>query len=552
MNRKPEPALQLKLFGVPAIGDAQQQLLRLSLKRAYALLAYLALEGRSVPRDHVAALLWPGADATLARARMRRLIYQIEDVCSTDLFDGHEGGIALIPGVLRCDAVEFRRIARALVARGAPGEPQAAVEALALAACEPLMEGLTCDSEEFDDWARTQRVEHEHLLSRTLTRLAEQQRAQGRGDEAACTAERLLKIDPYAESAYVLRMALAADCNDGAGVDAVFTRCAQALRAEFGTKPSPATEQAFVDARQRAARSSEKRPQAPAVHDIAMQVRFAVAEHGPVAYATIGQGSEALVVMPGFVSHIEIAWEHPGLRQVLCQLAERFTVVVFDRRGVGLSERLGGVSTVESAAADVLTILDAAHIGRAWLFGSSEGGPAAVRLAALHPSRVSGLMLFGAMARGSRDTDYPWALQHAAYDTWMRALVAGWGGPADIETFAPALQNDPWTRAWWARMLRHAASPASLRAVLTGLRDADVRALLPRVGCPTMVMHRRGDRAVRFQAGEYLAARIRDARFVPMEGGCHWWWVEDPAAVASAIVDFAANPAALPLRAVGS
>lgn len=538
MSQDTDSLLRLELFGVPSISLGSQRL-HLSHKRAHALLAVLALEGRMVPRNHLSSLLWPDVPAAVSHTRLRRLIYQIKEVCGRDLFERHEGGIALASRGLRCDAVEFRRIARALIARAVPRDPEADIEALALAACEPLMDGLTCDSEALDEWACTQRQQHQHLLTRFLVRLAERQRTQGRRDEAADTAERLLGVDPYSEPAYVLRMALAADARDAAGVDAVFTRCADALRAEFGTKPSTTTESAFVESRARAELSNDSQLQITRDDQTAIDVRFATGAGGPVAYTMFGRGSETLVLIPGFVTHIEIGWEHPGFRDVVARLAQRFTVIVFDRRGIGLSERMGAVSTIASAAADVLTILDAEGIEQTWLFGSSEGGPAAIRLAALHGDRVAGLALFGAMARGSRDTDYPWALRREAYDTWMRTLVASWGGPADIETFAPALQADPATRTWWARVLRHAATPASLRAVLTGLRDADVRDLLPRVACPTLVMHRRGDRAVHFQAGEHLAANIRNARFVPMQGECHWWWVENSNLVASTILDFA-------------
>jgi pimeloyl-ACP methyl ester carboxylesterase/DNA-binding SARP family transcriptional activator len=529
--------LELNLFGVPHANIGKERL-RLSLKRSYSLLAYLALEQRPVPREHIVSLLWPGTDATVGRTRLRRLIYETEYTSGCELFDTCEGSIALSPGAVRCDAAEFRRMARGVIAGAATGDPDADVEALALAACTVLMDGLHCDSQEFDDWVRTQRVEHEHLLCRLLVRLADRQHAQGNHDAAIDTVERLLRLDPYSERAYVLRMAIAADLGDDAGVEAAFTRCAETLRAEFGTKPAATTERAYAGHRARSA--SARIPGEPGDElGLAPETRFAFGKAGAVAYAIVGHGSEALVLLPGFVSHMEIAWEHPGIRRVIGQLAMHFNVVIFDRRGVGLSERLGAVSTTESAVADVLAVLDAASIGKAWLFGSSEGGPAAIQLAAQHPARVSGLVLFGAMSRGSRATDYPWALQRESFDVWMRNLVAGWGGPADLETFAPALRRDPWTRSWWARMLRHAASPASLRAVLAGLRDADVRSLLPSVDCPTLVMHRRGDRAVRFEAGEYLAANIRHAEFVPMDGECHWWWVEDADAVAAEILRFA-------------
>ncbi|MCW5663234.1 MAG: alpha/beta fold hydrolase [Piscinibacter sp.] len=530
--------LQLSLLGVPEV-RADGAPVALSLTRAYALLAYLALEGRGVPREHLAALLWPEAGPTIGRTRLRRLIYRIEALCGRAIFSGQESVLELQAERMACDATDFRRRARLLIAGGDADDGAAGFEPLAAAACRPLMDGLEFGSLDFDDWLRGQRIEHEQLITRVLIRLAQTQRAQGRHDDAVQTAERLLRLQPFSEPAFVMRMALAAQEGDAAGVDAVFMRCADALRAEFGVKPSAATEQVYLEQRRRAERPDRPPMAALAPEPAAIQVRFAPGAHGPVAYATLGQGRDALVVMPGFVSHIEIGWEHPGLRTTLLQLARRFTVVVFDRRGVGLSERIGKVSTVESMAGDVLAILDHAGIERAWLFGSSEGGPAAIRLAALHAQRIDGLILFGAMARGSRDDDYPWALRPEAFDTWMRGLVAQWGGPADIGTFAPPLAQDPWTRSWWARLLRHAASPASLRAVLGGLRDADVRDLLGRVNCPTLVMHRRGDRAVRFEAGEYLAARIRDARFMPLDGDCHWWWVGDGAAVAEAILDFA-------------
>jgi DNA-binding SARP family transcriptional activator/pimeloyl-ACP methyl ester carboxylesterase len=526
MHEANEPPLTLKLLGLPSFTQRGEPV-RLPVKRAYALLAFLALEARAVPRDHLATLLWPDTDAVTGRGRLRRLLYQIEDLAGHDLLEARDGGVCVASGAMGCDAVEFRRAARSLVASGVPGLPFAQLVQLTKHACEPLLEGVTFGSDEYDDWAHAQRLEHEHLLSRMLRRMAEAQRARGDTDDAVDTIERLLRLDPYSDTAYVLRMSLAAEMRDPAGVENIFMRCADALRAEFGSKPGQATEQAYLQLRELAARPRDAAAGAPRTDAARLDIRFASSTAGSVAYATIGRGSEAIVVMPGFVSHIEIAWEHPGIRKALEGLAESYTVVMFDRRGVGLSERLKATGTVEAAAGDVRTILDAAGIERAWLFGSSEGGPAAIQLATSSPARVSGLILFGSMARGSRDDDYPWALRRDAFDIWAERLVSGWGGPANIETFAPGAEHDPTVRGWWARMLRHAASPGSLRAVLTGLRDADVRHLLPQVRQPTLVLHRRGDRAVRFEAGEHLARHIEAARFVALDGSSHWWWIED-------------------------
>jgi pimeloyl-ACP methyl ester carboxylesterase len=124
---------------------------------------------------------------------------------------------------------------------------------------------------------------------------------------------------------------------------------------------------------------------------------------------------------------------------------------------------------------------------------------------------------------------------------WLQRLVATWGGPAGIETFAPSEKDDPALRAWWARLLRHAASPGGLETILAGLRDADMRADLSRISVPTLVMHRRGDRAVRFEAGQHLARNIPGAVWQPLEGVDHFWWCGDSAPVSQAILKFAAR-----------
>lgn len=533
MAPSPAPPLRLHAFGVPVLADTTGPV-RLALKRGYALLAYLALEGRPVPREHLATLLWPQADADTGRTRLRRLLYQVEDLCGRDLLETRDGSTAIAPGALSCDAAEFRAMAQRLVGGGTPGLTPEQLDQRAAAACEPLLDGLSFGSEAFDDWLALQRVEHQHLLMRALTRITEMHRAAGSPAQAAVTAEQLLRLDPFCEPAYVLRMAICADAGDAAGVEAQFARCAQALRGEFGCKPSAVTEAAYLRFSAQAAAPAPAQDEPPP-----LDIRFAHGPQGAVAYALLGSGGQALVLMSGFVTHMEILCEHPGVRRALAALSRRFTVVLFDRRGLGLSERLDATGSVEAAARDVLTVLDDARIERAWLFGASEAGPAAIQLAAQRPDRIGKLVLCGAMACGSRRDDYPWALRPQDFDRWMQALVDSWGGPADIETFAPSQANDPAMRAWAARMLRHAASPASLRAVLRGMSEADVRPLLPQVRQPTLVLHRQGDRAVRIGAGEHLAHGIAGARFVELPGEDHWWWAGDVDAVVREVLGFA-------------
>jgi len=533
-SRPRSPAVELKVFGVPVVVVRGRET-RLPLKRAIALLAYLAFNRGPVPRAHLAAMLWPDADESQGRARLRRLVYTIEHAVGRKIVASDSDCLALMAQTLEVDALRFTEFAHRAVA-AATFDESTLTEASrwATGARRPLMHGISFGSEVFDDWLQAASIEHEHLLARLLERLID---ALGRRREYASAldvAEALVGLDTYREPSYVLLMQLHALQGHSAGVEAAYTRCAEVLRAEFGIRPGPHTEQAYLRATEDLKRLSFSQAERPSV-------RFAEGGLGPVAYTTLGTGERTLVISPGFVGHIEIALEHPSFRAFVEALAARFQVILFDRRGVGLSERLGATSTPAAVAADIAAILEHAGVQRAWVFGSSEGGLGAMRLAVDHPDRVQGLCLFGSLARGSAAPDYPWALPASAYDIWLQRLIAEWGGPVGIETFAPSAKDDPGLRAWWARLVRHAASPGALKTILGGLRDADMRADLGRIGAPTLVMHRRGDRAVRFEAGRHLAQNIPGAVWHPLEGVDHFWWCGESASVIQAILEFAAR-----------
>ena len=533
-SRSPSPTLELQVFGVPKVLLRGREA-RLPLKRAVALLAYLAFNAEPVPRPHLAAMLWPDADEAQARTRLRRLLYTIEDAIGSRIVATDSDCVALVADAVAVDALRFAQFARRAVSGATLDEPalSEAREWVARAR-RPWLQGIAFGSDAFDDWLRSSSIEHEHLLARLLERVIDALGRRGAFAPALELAEALIALDVYREPSHVLLMQLHALQGHSAGVEAAYARCAELLRAEFGIAPGPSTERAYLRITEDLKRLASHRVERPGVH-------FAEGGFGAVAYTTLGSGERTLVISPGFVCHIEIALEHPRLRACVEALAERFRVIVFDRRGVGLSERLRATSTPAAIAADIAAILDDARVPRAWLFGSSEGGLGAMRLAIDRPDRVEGLCLFGALARGSAAPDYPWALPAPAYDVWLQRLVAGWGGPVGIETFAPSEQADPALRAWWARLVRHAASPGGLETILGGLRDADLRADLDRIAVPTLVMHRRGDRAVRFEAGEHLAQHIAGATWRPLEGTDHFWWCGDSAPVIEAITTFAAR-----------
>jgi len=527
----PPAPVALRAIGTPgaAVGGAAS---RLHLKRGWALLAYLSWHRTPVPRGHLASLLWPDADESTGRTRLRRLMHTTAEVLGAEVFSAEADAVSMQGHGVTVDALDFARVARQWVAEATLDDGALAMaQDWAERAQGALLQGVSFGSDPFDDWVRAIQIEHDHLLSRLLERLVKEHARRDSTDAALQCAEALVRLDPYREPSHALLMQLQAQRGHRAGVEAAYTRCAELLRSEFGIRPGPAFEAEYL----RLSGELQQRSQAGGPP---FAIRYADTPRGAVAYTQFGTGPGAMVVAPGFVCHIEIALENPRLRELLLRLARRIRVIFFDRRGVGLSERLSATGTPAAMAGDMLAILDHAGIAQAWLFGASEGALGAMQLAIDRPERVQGLCLFGALARGSAATDYPWAMPAAAYDVWLQRLVAGWGGPVGVETFAPGEQHDPVFRAWWARLVRHAASPGGMQAILGGLRDADIRADLDRIRAPTLVMHRRGDRAVRYGAGEHLANHIPGAALCPLEGVDHFWWCGDGEAVVVAIEDF--------------
>lgn len=524
----PEATYRLALLGAPGllIGSTPCVLQRMG----YVLLAALALAKGPVPRRSLAAMFWPEADVTVALARLRRLVYRVEQAVPGEAIAVDGDGLSL--GRAQWDT-DVRAGAR-FIQRGHDWSQDAThesarawVDRLGM----PLLDGIESPSEAFEELRRATSLDIDRMRMRLLAEGAQASASAGRWDDAIGYAESLVQADDLRETSYVLLMRLHARAGDLASMESTYARCARRMREEFGIRPSADTEAAWQELSRGLASTAMT---APLVHD----VRYAGGERGALAYSALGSGEETLVLAPGFVTHLELGLAWPEIADFVSELARHRRMVVFDRRGMGLSERLSGITTVDLLAADLLTVFDAAGVRRGWILGASEGALGAVRFAAQAPDRVAGLVLFGALAKGSAAPDYPFALPASAFDNWLQKLLERWGGPAGIDTFAPSATGDSALAAWWARLLRHAITPAGLAEVLRGFRDADVRKEAQELRCPTMVIHRSGDRAVRVEAGRDLANRIHGSEFVELEGDDHWWWRGDRAALLAAIERF--------------
>jgi pimeloyl-ACP methyl ester carboxylesterase len=220
-----------------------------------------------------------------------------------------------------------------------------------------------------------------------------------------------------------------------------------------------------------------------------------------IAYQVVGEGAQNLVLVPGWVSHIEYAWEDPSFSHFLRRLASFSRLILLDRRDTGLSDRVNELPTLEQRMDDVRAVMDAAGAERAALFGLSEGGPMCLTFAATYPPRTSALVLYGTFARMVRAPDYPIGLPAEVLGQFLERVDESWGtGSMSADYFAPSMARDEAFRRSWARFERLAVSPAGIKALLRMTQETDARHALPVIRVPTLIMHREGDRVIRVGA----------------------------------------------------
>jgi class 3 adenylate cyclase/alpha-beta hydrolase superfamily lysophospholipase len=240
-----------------------------------------------------------------------------------------------------------------------------------------------------------------------------------------------------------------------------------------------------------------------------------------IAYQVHGDGPLDLVLVPGFVSHVELLSEDPTTARFLRRLTAFSRMLVFDKRGQGLSDRPGRPPTLEESMDDLRAAVKAAGFERPAVFGISEGGPMSALYTATYPGDVSALVLFGTFARMLEAPDFSPGISEAALDRWGEIVRRDWGGPVGLDLWAPSRIGDGEFERWWARLLRQGTSPAGAIALMDLYREMDARPVLPAIDAPTLVLHRSGDRMIPVAQGRYLAEAIPGARYVELPGRDH-------------------------------
>ncbi len=272
---------------------------------------------------------------------------------------------------------------------------------------------------------------------------------------------------------------------------------------------------------------------------------YAVSNGARIAYQVLGEGPADLVLVPGFVSNVDMGWTWPELAAFQFGLASRHRLVLFDKRGTGLSDPVPSPAhlSLSHRMDELRAVMDAAHCRRATLFGFSEGAAMAMLLAVTYPERVERLILWGARVTGGTDPDdatSPLMADDLA-ERWRR-IQDCWGTGRYLAPFVPSLAGDPVALEHLARFERHGASPASVFETVRLAGEGDVRHFCPAIRVPTLVLHRLGDRLVPVAHGRYLAQNIPGASYVELEGADHPPWVGDTERVNREINDFLSRP----------
>ena len=269
------------------------------------------------------------------------------------------------------------------------------------------------------------------------------------------------------------------------------------------------------------------------------EIRYARSGDVHVAYYVVGEGPLDIVFVHGALTNLKVLREEPGIRRFYERLASFSRLIMFDKRGMGLSDHVS-VGSLEERMDDIRAVMDAVGSERAALIGMSEGGPLSMLFAATYPERTEALLLVGAEVREEETEDWPWGeATRESFETGMETLPERWGkSGANVTYFIPSAGNDPRLQDWWRRLMVESASPGTAIAFMRMAFEIDVRDIVASIRVPTLILHRQGDHVCHVENARYLAKRIPGARYLELDGDDHIPWGQNGDEIASEIQEF--------------
>jgi DNA-binding SARP family transcriptional activator/pimeloyl-ACP methyl ester carboxylesterase len=471
-------------------------------RRARDLVKLLALApGHRLHREQAIDALWPELAPEAGAANLHKAAHYARTALGgRDAVVLRAEQVRLWPGApVEVDAERFEAEAEAALRAGHAHECARAAAGYA---------GELLPEDRYDQWVQQPRERLRRLYLDLLrgAELWERVVAEEPTDEAACRA--------------LMRRQLAA--GNARAALSQFHLLRAALARELGVAPSAESLELYQELARAPLRVSP--------------VRYVRRGAVNTAYQVVAGGPRDLLLVPGWISHLALDWEEPRWLEWCERVTSFARLIRFDKRGTGLSDRPAGPLPLEERMEDARAVLGAAGVERAHVMGWSEGAALAVLLAVTHPERVRSLVLYGTQACYRTAPDYPWGVAREEAERDAAWIERTWGEGNLAETFAPSA--DEGFAARWEAYCRAGASPATAAQLYLACASSDVRPLLGRIRVPTLVLHRRGDRANPVEAGRDLAARIPGARFVELDGEDHLLWAGDLQPLCQAIERF--------------
>jgi DNA-binding SARP family transcriptional activator/pimeloyl-ACP methyl ester carboxylesterase len=520
--------LKLFLFGTP-LCQQDGHTIHLPRRKCLALLAYLALNPQAHSREALAALLYP--DAPNAHTYLRRTLSEIRQALGDDILLA-ENEVQPAADRLWVDVLEFEKLVK--IDQLSITNLQTAVSLYTA----DFMTGFTLpDAPEFDEWQFFQREGLRQSLAMALQQLIDWHVSQKMWAQGIEYGRHWLSLDPLHEPAHRRLMQLYAWDNQHVAAQRQFETCRHLLHEELGIDPEAETLVLYevIKTRQLASdtatpryRTSSTRSFAPADQEI----HFAYSADGTrIAYAVVGQGPP-LVKVANPLTHLQYDWGSPIWQHWIEALSRHFTLIRYDERGCGLSDRQVSNFSTQAWVNDLEAVVDDLGLTHFPIFGMSHGPSVAVAYAVRHPERVSHLICFGAYARGRFHRPLTPAQQEEA-EMLLSMVRVGWGqdNPAFRQVFATLFvpEGTPEQHNWFTELARVTAYAEKAAQMEQAFFDIDVSDLATQMHCPTLVLHSRGDQMVPFAEGRLLADLIPQARFVPLESNNHVLLAHEPA-----------------------
>ena len=536
--------MDLLLLGPIEVHDGDATV-ELGAAKQRALLALLLLDaGRAVSVERLVDELWGESAPPSARKMVQIHVSALRKLMPAGLVRTSAAGYSIEIPPEDLDLGRFERLAargRAALAAGSAQDAAARLRAaLSLWRGPALVEFA-------EPFAARERARLEALRLAALEDRIEADLALGRHAEVVAELESVLHAQPHRERLRGQHMLALYRSGRQAEALASYRDAWRSLDEELGIRPSPELrrlEQRILAQDSALAAPAVRGPAARVDGGPAGVIRYASSGDVSLAYQVFGHGDAELVLVTGWVLPIELFRDEPGFARFLDRLAGFARVLVWDKRGTGLSDRIapGARPTLEERTGDLTAVMDAAGFERPAILGLSEGCHLAALFAATHPQRTATLALYGGWARTMWAPDYPSGATRAQHRRLIELVREHWGDAAYLLRYwAPDAQDDEQLRTWWARALRLGATPTAAVTWLELMEEVDIRSALTAIQAPTLVAHRRGDVIVPVSHGRHLAEHIPEAEYVELPGTDHLWWVGDQDALVDTVERFFAR-----------